>query len=74
MDFSIANYAAKRMVRYGLTLDHVRYIIKSSTETYRPQGAKVYKGSLPDGRIVKVRVKESEQIEIVDVILLQGNV
>ena len=63
----ISGFARQRMTRGGLTLDHLRYIMDNSDSTYATKGAVVHKGTLPDGRVCKVR---SEGDQITDVVML----
>ena len=72
MNILITGFAAKRMDRNGIKVDQVEYAIKNSEESYTTHGERVHKASLPDGGTIKVRVRETEPIEIVDAIKLAG--
>lgn len=72
MDFVITNYAEKRMERYGLKRGHIEYIIKYTASSYKTHGDTVHKSDLPDGRTIKVRIRQASQIEIVDAFQVIG--
>ena len=67
----VSDFARARMTRAGITLDQVHFLLQNSTENYPVNKGIVHKGQLPDGKLVKVRVKEGNVVE--DVICLRGD-
>ena len=53
----ISDFAYARMSRFGITKDQVDFVLQHSDESYNVKNAVVYKAQLPDGKTVKVRVK-----------------
>jgi hypothetical protein len=59
----IGTFAKDRMARFGLTEDHVNFVLDNSKNEYQANGATVYQATLPDGRGAKVRVSDGAVID-----------
>ena len=59
----ISSFARRRMRRFGLRSEHVSFALQRSDETYSTHGADVYVTLLPDGRRIKVRVKDNTVVD-----------
>jgi hypothetical protein len=70
-DFSLvlSSYARSRMSARGLNEAHVQYCCLNKRKTYKVGGNVVWEAKLPDGRNIKVRVKDvsANPIIVVDV-------
>ena len=58
----ISDFARARMSRAGITRDQVDFVLQHSAESYSVKNAVVYKAQLPDGKTVKVRVKNGDVV------------
>ena len=59
----VSSFAQRRMDRYGLTADQVEYVVAHYQDQYSKDGATIFRGQLPDGRLTKVRVSEDVVVD-----------
>ena len=76
-NIQFTDYALHRMERRGVTREHVWYCVNhhESSEEYCPsKGELVWTTQLPDGRNIKVRIRDGSDnpIEVIDAFSFKG--